>query len=64
MGGSPAPTVANIKNLVYMNHTGEGEAESQPRAEYLGEYIFVEEVCDAILIFTLQLCCCQMLLCQ
>lgn len=58
MGGSPAPTVANIKNMVYMNHSGEEETESQPREEYLGEYIFVEEICD------FQLCCCQMLLCQ
>lgn len=39
MGGSPAPTVAKIKNMVYMNHTG--EEESQPREEYLGKYILI-----------------------
>lgn len=40
MGGSPAPTVAKIKNMVYMNHTREGETDVQPREEYLGKYIF------------------------
>ncbi|XP_070773763.1 complement factor B-like [Enoplosus armatus] len=38
MGGSPAPTVAKIKDMVYMNHTIEGE--TQPREEYLDIYIF------------------------
>uniref|UniRef100_A0A3Q3XL94 C3/C5 convertase n=1 Tax=Mola mola TaxID=94237 RepID=A0A3Q3XL94_MOLML len=40
MGGSPAPTVAKIKNLVYMNHTVEGETKTQPRDEYLDIYMF------------------------
>ncbi|XP_056910305.1 complement factor B-like isoform X2 [Takifugu flavidus] len=39
MGGSPLPTVAKIKNLVYMNHTSE-EPGVQPREEYLDIYIF------------------------
>ncbi|KAJ4930198.1 hypothetical protein JOQ06_019204 [Pogonophryne albipinna] len=34
MGGSPVPTVARIKNMVYMNHTG--EQETQSREAYLG----------------------------
>ncbi|XP_070773244.1 complement factor B-like [Enoplosus armatus] len=38
MGGSPAPTVAKIKNMVYMNHTIEGE--TQPREEYLDIFVF------------------------
>ncbi|KAI3373649.1 hypothetical protein L3Q82_022239 [Scortum barcoo] len=38
MGGSPAPTVAKIKNMVYMNHTGEEGAPS--REEYLDIYVF------------------------
>ncbi|XP_037605565.1 complement factor B-like [Sebastes umbrosus] len=38
MGGSPAPTVAKIKNMVYMNHTGEQETHS--RETYLDIYIF------------------------
>ncbi|XP_044079271.1 complement factor B-like isoform X2 [Siniperca chuatsi] len=38
MGGSPAPTVAKIKNTVYMNHTSEGETQS--REEYLDIYMF------------------------
>ncbi|XP_070839034.1 complement factor B-like [Chaetodon trifascialis] len=38
MGGSPGPTVAKIKNMVYMNHTSEGE--TQPREEYLDIYVF------------------------
>nr|XP_046266129.1 complement factor B-like isoform X2 [Scatophagus argus] len=38
MGGSPAPTVERIKNMVYMNHTAEGE--TQPREDYLDIYIF------------------------
>ncbi|XP_041808468.1 complement factor B-like [Chelmon rostratus] len=37
-GGSPAHTVAKIKNLVYMNHTSEGGTQS--REEYLDIYIF------------------------
>lgn len=36
MGGSPLPTVAKIKNLVYMNHTSE-EPGVQPREDYLGK---------------------------
>lgn len=35
MGGTPMPTVAKIKNMVYMNHTGNQEAQS--REDYLGE---------------------------
>uniref|UniRef100_A0A3Q2QTR3 C3/C5 convertase n=1 Tax=Fundulus heteroclitus TaxID=8078 RepID=A0A3Q2QTR3_FUNHE len=38
MGGSPLPTVARIKNRVYMNHTEDKQAES--RDEYLDIYIF------------------------
>ncbi|XP_071402391.1 complement factor B-like [Centroberyx affinis] len=38
MGGSPSPTVAKIKNLVYMNHTG--AANQQTREEFLDIYIF------------------------
>ncbi|XP_040006908.1 complement factor B-like [Xiphias gladius] len=38
MGGSPAPTVAKIKNMVYMNHTSGQEAQS--REEFLDIYIF------------------------
>ncbi|XP_034055920.1 complement factor B-like isoform X2 [Gymnodraco acuticeps] len=38
MGGSPVPTVARIKNMVYMNHTG--EEETQSREAYLDIYIF------------------------
>ncbi|XP_042354606.1 complement factor B-like [Plectropomus leopardus] len=38
MGGSPAPTVAKIKNMVYMNQTGDQESPS--REEYLDIYIF------------------------
>lgn len=37
MGGSPEPTVQRIKNMVYMNHTNEAEANSKSREEYLGE---------------------------
>lgn len=36
MGGSPAPTVAKIKNMVYMNHTT--AEETQSREDYLGEF--------------------------
>nr|XP_020454148.1 complement factor B-like [Monopterus albus] len=36
MGGSPAPTVAQIKNKVYMNYTG----ETSTREDYLDIYIF------------------------
>lgn len=38
MGGSPAPTLARIKDMVYMNQTGEKEVNS--REEYLGEFYF------------------------
>ncbi|XP_010791795.1 complement factor B-like [Notothenia coriiceps] len=38
MGGSPEPTVARIKNMVYMNQTGEEEAKS--REAYLDIYVF------------------------
>ncbi|XP_078121876.1 complement factor B-like isoform X2 [Sander vitreus] len=38
MGGSPAPTVEQIKNMVYMNQTGVPAAKS--REEYLDIYIF------------------------
>ncbi|KAM6907154.1 complement factor B-like [Xenentodon cancila] len=38
MGGSPAPTVARIKDMVYMNHTAKRQAES--REDYLDIYIF------------------------
>ncbi|KAK5917975.1 hypothetical protein CgunFtcFv8_002781 [Champsocephalus gunnari] len=38
MGGSPVPTVARIKNMVYMNQTG--EQETQSREAYLDIYIF------------------------
>ncbi|XP_033995925.1 complement factor B-like [Trematomus bernacchii] len=38
MGGSPEPTLVRIKNMVYMNHTVEQEAQS--REEYLDIYIF------------------------
>uniref|UniRef100_A0A8C9YCL8 C3/C5 convertase n=1 Tax=Sander lucioperca TaxID=283035 RepID=A0A8C9YCL8_SANLU len=38
MGGSPAPTVEQIKNTVYMNQTGVPAAQS--REEYLDIYIF------------------------
>ncbi|KAK5858480.1 hypothetical protein PBY51_002615 [Eleginops maclovinus] len=38
MGGSPDPTVARIKNMVYMNHTAAEETPS--REEYLDIYIF------------------------
>lgn len=37
MGGSPEPTVQRIKNMVYMNHTNEAEANAKSREEYLGE---------------------------
>ena len=36
MGGSPAPTVEQIKNMVYMNQTGSQSYQS--REEYLGEF--------------------------
>ncbi|XP_041656630.1 complement factor B-like [Cheilinus undulatus] len=38
MGGSPAPTVKKIKNMVYMNHTSDQEANS--RDEFLDIYVF------------------------
>ncbi|XP_040907276.1 complement factor B-like [Toxotes jaculatrix] len=38
MGGSPAPTVEKIKNMVYMNHSREQETNS--REEFLDIYIF------------------------
>ncbi|XP_026228408.1 complement factor B-like [Anabas testudineus] len=38
MGGSPAPTLARIKNMVYMNHTV--DKETQSREDYLDIYIF------------------------
>ncbi|XP_019940984.2 complement factor B-like [Paralichthys olivaceus] len=38
MGGSPAPTVERIKNMVYMNHTS--EQDTQSREEFLDIYIF------------------------
>ncbi|XP_028450837.1 complement factor B-like isoform X1 [Perca flavescens] len=38
MGGSPAPTVEQIKNMVYMNQTG--PQSNQSREEYLDIYIF------------------------
>ncbi|XP_010742880.3 complement factor B-like isoform X1 [Larimichthys crocea] len=38
MGGSPAPTLARIKDMVYMNQTGEKEVNS--REEYLDVYVF------------------------
>ncbi|XP_054481303.1 complement factor B-like [Anoplopoma fimbria] len=39
MGGSPEPTVAKIKNIVYMNHTGQQEDE-ESRENFLDIYIF------------------------
>lgn len=36
--GEPAPTVAKIKNMVYMSDTVDGETQS--REEYLGEFYF------------------------
>ncbi|XP_074527811.1 complement factor B-like [Halichoeres trimaculatus] len=38
MGGSPLPRVNRIKNMVYMNHTGENQPGS--REEYLDIYVF------------------------
>ncbi|XP_035522774.1 complement factor B-like [Morone saxatilis] len=38
MGGSPLGTVKQIKNMVYMNHTVEGE--KHPREDYLDIYVF------------------------
>ncbi|TKS82993.1 Complement factor B [Collichthys lucidus] len=38
MGGSPAPTLARIKDMVYMNQTGEKQVNS--REEYLDVYVF------------------------
>lgn len=38
MGGSPLPTVAKIKNLVYMNAINE-ETGVNPREEYLGKCV-------------------------
>lgn len=38
MGGSPTFTVEKIKNMVYMNQTGEPKTPS--REEFLGEFIF------------------------
>lgn len=38
MGGSPLPTVAKIKNMVYMNHTND-ESDVHPRVDYLGKGI-------------------------
>ncbi|XP_053187161.1 complement factor B-like [Scomber japonicus] len=38
MGGPPLPTVAKIKNLVYMNQPPNGHV--QPREDYLDIYIF------------------------
>ncbi|XP_070699763.1 complement factor B-like [Pempheris klunzingeri] len=37
MGGSPAPTIAKIKNMVYMNN---GDEEIKAREEYLDIYVF------------------------
>lgn len=58
MGGSPIPTVTKIKNLVYMNHTVEGETKTQPRDDYLGECIlkFIGENCDDVLIVAAPCC--------
>lgn len=39
MGGEPDPTVAKIKNMVYMNHTV-GSPKNESRDDYLGEYSF------------------------
>ncbi|KAM9348847.1 complement factor B-like, partial [Symphorus nematophorus] len=38
VGGSPAPTVAKIKDMIYMGNTSDGETQS--REEYLDIYIF------------------------
>ncbi|CAN9501319.1 unnamed protein product [Ophioblennius macclurei] len=38
MGGSPLPSVTRIKNMVYMNQTGENQGEN--RDEYLDIYVF------------------------
>uniref|UniRef100_A0A3Q3SNT6 C3/C5 convertase n=1 Tax=Mastacembelus armatus TaxID=205130 RepID=A0A3Q3SNT6_9TELE len=41
MGGSPAPTVARIKNMVYMNQTTDQELKRKAsREDYLDIYIF------------------------
>ncbi|XP_035035440.1 complement factor B [Hippoglossus stenolepis] len=47
MGGSPAPTVERIKNMIYMNQTS--EPGTQSREEFLDIYIFAigAEVLDA-----------------
>lgn len=39
MGGSPLPTVAKIKNLVYMNPVIDEETGVNPREEYLGKSV-------------------------
>lgn len=53
MGGSPAPTVAKIKNMVYMNQTGEQKISS--REEYLGEaYSYYYLISVAVLMFLSQ----------
>lgn len=39
MGGSPLPTVAKIKNLVYMNPAIDEETGVNPREEYLGKSV-------------------------
>lgn len=39
MGGSPLPTVAKIKNMVYMNNSADEESGINPREEYLGKCV-------------------------
>lgn len=39
MGGSPEPTVARIKNTVYMNHTVENQVGT--RDDFLGKFNLV-----------------------
>ena len=49
IGGSPEPAVAEIKNMIYMNHTSEGEAQS--REEHLGGF-YVLCMFDSVLLLS------------
>lgn len=47
MGGSPEPNLEKIKQMVYMNHTGQG---TESRDKYLGEFDFHHPGCTFALL--------------
>lgn len=51
MGGEPDPTVAKIKNMVYMNHTV-GSPKNESRDDYLGEYSFYIDFFFSVLLLS------------